>query len=104
MEQEAASGIYGELASEELNIVCNFIKKNMKLLEAASEVQKQRFTVDVKTSTEWNYMDEETYKELERLAESGITEKTYQGKLQKAYEQNKISLAEMRRLLQKFQK
>lgn len=104
VEQEAASGIYGELASEELNIVCNFIKKNMKLLEAASEVQKQRFTVDVKTSTEWNYMDEETYKELERLAESGITEKTYQGKLQKAYEQNKISLAEMRRLLQKFQK
>lgn len=76
----------------------------MKLLEAASEVQKQQFTMNVETSTEWNYMDEETYKELERLAESGITEEEYQEKLQKAYEQNKISLAEMRRLLQTFQK
>ena len=104
MEVEVSSGVFGELAGKELEDVRAFLRKNIQVIEAVPEAQKRRLTVKTETRTEWNYIDKETYQELERLAESGITEKEYQGKLQKAYEQNKISLAEMRRLLQTFQK
>lgn len=104
VEQEAASGIYGELASEELKIVSAFLKKNIQVIEATSEAQKQRHTVKTEMRTKWEYLNEEAYQELEWLADSGVTEAEYRKILQNAYEQGKISLAEMRRLLQKFQK
>ena len=53
---------------------------------------------------EENAEKEEAYQELERLADRGVTEAEYRKILQDAYGEGKISLAEMRRLLQKFQK
>ena len=103
-EQEAVSGIYGELASEELKLVGNFLKKNIQVIEAAPEAQKHRHTVKMETRTRWEYLNEEAYQELERLADRGVTEAEYRKILQDAYGEGKISLAEMRRLLQKFQK
>lgn len=103
-EQEAVSGIYGELASEELKLVGNFLKKNIQVIEAAPEAQKHRHTVKMETRTRWEYLNEEAYQELERLADRGVTEAEYRKILQNAYGEGKISLAEMRRLLQKFQK
>lgn len=103
-EQEAVSGIYGELASEELKLVGDFLKKNIQVIEAAPEAQKHRHTVKMETRTRWEYLNEEAYQELERLADRGVTEAEYRKILQDAYGEGKISLAEMRRLLQKFQK
>ena len=103
-EQEAVSGIYGGLASEELKLVGAFLKKNIQVIEATTEAQKHRHAVKTEIRTRWEYLNEEAYQELERLADHGVTEAEYRKILQDAYGEGKISLAEMRRLLQKFQK
>lgn len=102
IEEEVRDKVFGDTATGELQIVCEFLKKNIEILDAKPYARKKKMSVKSNMQTKWDYVDESVYRELERIAKSGISRAEYQKKLDEAYKKGKISLAEMRRLLLAF--
>lgn len=97
IEKDIESGIFPESVVLELHSVSDFLKKNLELIKTERAVSREGFQVRSSIEEKWIYVNEEIYNRLN--SETDLPYLEYKSHLDKEYQNNNISLQEMRRLI-----
>ena len=97
LKKDIESKQFPSVVIRELQIVERFIQKNLELIAVPQGIKKEEFHFDSQVKTCWSYQDEDTYKRLEK--EKTCSYEKFLAALEEAYQNGKISLQEMRRLI-----
>lgn len=88
---------YCSSVREDVEEVLHFFRKNAELLVSEKNTEWENdFQFNINTKSHYAYVDEETYKQLEKLAESGTDKSNFEMCLNQAYMEDRVSVREVK--------
>lgn len=98
-EEKMNSGIFGEVAMDEMAELKRFAEKNIEILESEKTAKRHEITLQTKFHSEPYYINQDTYQQMELLAKTNVSREEYIAELNRNYEREQLSLLEMEKLI-----